>query len=397
MWYIFPKAERSSRSSVTQRKRSWHTVSLENITASKTVPFITTRYQGITVIELTASKLGIYATDGEYEDIRGYLGQIDGGIETEPVYLKYIRTAELMNLLPPAFSKEEITDTGTGTSFFYTGSAEKRRRLTEQLKEIDVPRKLVRYDLLILQYEKSSNLSWGISTSVRPSEAGDRLLLSGEVGNLLNINFDAITAFGLTFSEKINTAIANNEARVFADTTLYGLSGEKLTSRNTNTYRYKDVAIDSGSGKEAFSTITREITSGLILEIDGWVSGDGIITMQISTSVSKQGVDVSKKNGNPPPTSEKTISTKIRARSGEPVVLSGLSQTDYSQSDQGVPLLSKIPLIGNLFKAKDVSESKTEMTIYLLVHVEENPGEAEKISWKEKLTEYLRETEGVEI
>ena len=393
--YIFPSPQRTEKNSVAQKHRSWQLVNLRSISSSKIVPFITSKYTGVTVMELSSSQLGIYATEEEAASVTEYAARLEGGIESSPVYLKYIKTAELLNTLPPSVTKDEITDTGTGNSFFYTGSREKREQFLEQLKEIDIPKKLVRYDLLILQYEKSSSLTWGMSTSIRPSEAGDRTLVTGEVGNLLNINFDAITAFGLTFSEKINTAIQNNEASVFADTTLYGLSGEKISFKNTNTYRYKDAAIDSQSGKESFSTITREITSGLVLEIDGWVSGDGIITMQINTSVSKQGVDVSKKNGNPPPTSEKTITTKIRARNGEPVVLSGLSQTDLSRAEQGVPFLSKIPLLGNLFKSKDESKTKTEMTIYLLPHIEETPSEKRKESWKEILDGYLLQTEGV--
>ena len=396
IWYIFPKAERASKSTVTGRNRRWNILTLKNMSVSRVIPLVTSRYQGIITSELSPSQAAVYSTPEEYEDIKSFVEKIDDGMESLPIHLKYIKTSELIACLPPSFSKDEITETGTGNSFFYTGSQDRRKVFLEQLKEIDVPKKLVRYDLLILQYEKSSNLTWGISTSLRPSEIGDRMLVTGEVGNLLNINFDAITAFGLTFSEKINTAIANNQAAVFADTTLYGLSGEKLTFKNTNTYRYKDASIDPATGKETFSTVTREITSGLVLEIDGWVSGDGIITMQINTSVSKQGVDVSKKNGNPPPTSEKNITTKIRAKSGESVVLSGLSQSDFSQSDQGVPFISRIPVIGNLFKSKDVSKTKTEMTIYLLPHIEENPEEEKKGSWKEVLDEYKESLGGDE-
>ena len=389
IWYIFPKSERANLNSVLTRSRKWQILRVKNMSFSKAVPLITSRYPGIQVSELSPSQAAVFATDDEYEDIRGFVEKTDGGMESRLVHLKYIRTSELLNILPPSVSKDEITDTGTGNTFFFTGSEEKQKAFLEKLKEIDLPKKLVRYDLLILQYEKSSNLSWGISTSLRPSEMGDRTLLTGEIGNLLNINFDAITAFGLTFSEKINTALSENKAAVFADTTLYGLSGEKITFKNTNTYRYKDASIDPATGKEAFSTVTREITSGLVLEIDGWVSGDGIITMQINTSVSKQGVDVSKKNGNPPPTSEKNITTKIRARNGEPVVLSGLSQSDFSESGQGVPFISKIPFLGNLFKSKDMSETKTEMTIYLLPHIEESPGEKEKGNWKAILDSYV--------
>ena len=390
IWYIFPKSERTNRNSVTSRNRAWHAVSLKNMNCSKVIPLVTSRYQGIITVELSPSQAAVYSTEEEYEDIKGFVEKIDYGLESVPIHLKYIKTSDLMAVLPPSVSKDEITETGTGNSFFYTGSEEKRKVFLEQLKEIDVQKKLVRYDLLILQYEKSSNLTWGISSSLQPSEIGDRTLITGEIGNLLNINFDAITAFGLTFSEKINAAIANNQAAVFADTTLYGLSGEKLTFKNTNTYRYKDASIDPATGKEAFSTVTREITSGLVLEIDGWVSGDGIITMQINTSVSKQGVDVSKKNGNPPPTSEKNITTKIRARSGESVVLSGLSQTDFTNAEQGVPFISKIPFLGNLFKSKDVSKTKTEMTIYLLPHIEEVYEAEDKGSWNERLDEFVK-------
>lgn len=391
IWYLFPKSSRNSSDSVTGRSRRWYTIGLKNIPTSKITSLIGAKYQNNQMIEISGSKLAVFATQKEYEDISDYLEEIDREIETQVIVLKYIKPQELMDVLPPNISKDDIANTGTGNSIFFTGSNEKKELLLNLLEEIDRPKKIVRYDLLILQYEKSSNLSWGMSTSVRPSTMGDRTIISGEVGNLLNINFDAITAFGLTFSEKINTAMADNQVSVFADTTLYGLSGEKLTFRNTNTYRYKDAAINAESGKESFSTITREITSGLVLEIDGWVSGQDLITMQINTSVSKQGVDVSKKNGNPPPTSEKTITTKIVAKSGEPVVLSGLSQSDDSVSSQGVPFLSKIPLIGNLFKSKDVSNTKTEITIYLLPHIEEIPGEEENECWEQKLLDYLKQ------
>ena len=394
VWYIFPKAVRTGRETVLDRSRSWHTVNINSTSSQKAVSIVTAKESGVIVSELSSSLLAVFATEEEYKRITGLLESFSAGTVCEAVTLKYISTKEFMERLPPFILKEEITDTGTENSFFYTGNSDKYDMLLGQLEEIDRPKKLVRYDLLILQYEKSSSLSWGISSSARPTVMGDRTLITGEIGNLLNINFDAITAFGLTFCEKINTAITNNEAAVFADTTLYGLSGEKITFRNTNTYRYKDASIDSATGKETFSTVTREITSGLVLEIDGWVSGDGTITMQITTSVSKQGVDVSKKNGNPPPTSEKNITTKIRAKSGEPVVLSGLSQSDTQDSGQGVPGISRIPVLGNLFKSYDRTNTKTEMTIYLLPHTEEDNLNEGKGNWKQILLNYVKEGEG---
>jgi type II secretory pathway component GspD/PulD (secretin) len=195
-------------------------------------------------------------------------------------------------------------------------------------------------------------------------------MVTGQLGNLLNLNFDIITVFGYQFAAKFNSAIADNQASVFADTTLFGISGQEIKFQNTSTYRYRDSNIDPDTGKPIYSGVTREIVSGLVLEIRGWVSGDGMITTSVTASVSKRGADVSSSIGNPPPTSEKMLTTQVRARSGETVVLSGLRQNDSTIVEQRVPLISKIPLLGWLFKSKNNTSEKTQMIIYLVPHVD---------------------------
>jgi type II secretory pathway component GspD/PulD (secretin) len=195
-------------------------------------------------------------------------------------------------------------------------------------------------------------------------------MVTGQLGNLLNLNFDIITVFGYQFAAKLNAAISENQANVFADTTLFGLSGEEIKFQNTSTYRYRDSNIDPDTGKPIYSGVTREIVSGLLLDIKGWVSGDGMITTTVSASVSKRGADVSSSMGNPPPTSEKVLTTQVRARSGETVVLSGLRQNDSTIVEQRIPFVSKIPLVGWLFKSKNNTAENTQMIIYLVPHVD---------------------------
>ena len=64
--------------------------------------------------------------------------------------------------------------------------------------------------------------------------------------------------------------------------------------------------------------------------------------------------------------------TIIRARNGEIVVIGGLMQTVVSDSESGVPGLSSIPLLGNLFKSKTKTEKKKELVILLKPTVVEN-------------------------
>jgi type II secretory pathway component GspD/PulD (secretin) len=201
-------------------------------------------------------------------------------------------------------------------------------------------------------------------------QPGDMTVLSGFFEKLLSINFDLITVFGYQFASRVNLALSENKADVFADTTLFGLSGQTIKFQNTNTYRYRDSNIDPVTARPIYSGITREITAGLILEIKGWVSGDGMITTNVTATVSKRGADISSVIGNPPPTSEKVLTTQVRSRSGETVVLSGLRQNDSTIIEDRLPLISKIPIIGWFFKTRNTTTENTQMVIYLIPHID---------------------------
>ena len=90
----------------------------------------------------------------------------------------------------------------------------------------------------------------------------------------------------------------------------------------------------------------------------------------VTASVSRQGIDTSASTGNPPPTTEKLVTTEVCGRSGEPIVLSGLLQNSTSASEVRTPLISKLPLLGNLFKSKSKTKEKEQMVIFLVPHVD---------------------------
>ena len=198
------------------------------------------------------------------------------------------------------------------------------------------------------------------------------------LSNIFNINFDIIAQFGLQFAGSLNAELSEGRSRVLADTTLNGLSGEQVTFSNTNTYRYRDIIVDSKG--DLYTSTTREIMSGLTLSINGWASGDGMVTVKVEAQVSKQGSSDSSSGKSttdtaaPPSTSEKRVSTNVRTKSGEPVVIGGLFQQEEDVSEKKVPVLAAIPFLGNLFKSRQVSMVENEFIIYLIPFVEQSPG-----------------------
>ena len=146
---------------------------------------------------------------------------------------------------------------------------------------------------------------------------------------------------------------------------------KQINFQNTNTYRYRDNNLDPETGKPVYSGVTKEIVSGLKLDVTGFVSGDGMITSTVKASVSRQGNDTSASTGNPPATSEKVVTTEVCGKSGEPIIISGLVQNSSMYGSDGIPFLSKIPVIGKLFVKREKIKEKSEMVIYLVPHIDE--------------------------
>lgn len=375
----FSKSEKDGKYFVFQAKnaagiknegKNWETCELKFSRTAEISPLILKRFPEVEIINLNENSFLYLCDDDENLEILNFLEKSDVQKFTRFVQLKYIRTKEFLENLPPFIEKNQITDTGRGDSFYFSGTQERYENLLERLAEIDKPVSRVRYDLLIMQYQSTDGSSWKPNFKAGRVSLGDMNEAGVNLGEVLDFNLDVVSAFGLKFAFELQTAITASKAKVFADTTLNGVSGSAISFANTNTYRYRDNNLDPETGEPIYSGITKEIISGLKLEVTGTVTGDGMITSKITASVSRQGTDLSTTTGNPPPTSEKVVTTEVRAKSGEPVVLSGLVQDEESENISRSPFLSRLPLVGRLFKGSEKSKEKTELVIYLLPSAE---------------------------
>lgn len=306
--------------------------------------------------------------------ISEFIAMLDSKKQSRAVRLKYIKSDELIKSLPIPISKESITETSEPTLVFFSGTEKQFENFSKSLEEIDIPKQQIKYQLFVVQRHKTSGLNWGASLNIGNTNEDSGYSWSGAVSNIFNINFDIISKFGVQFAGSLNAELSEGKSRVLADTTLNGISGESLNFSNTSTTRYRDIIVDTKG--DLYTSTTREISSGLTLSINGWASGDGMVTVKVDTQVSKQGNTESSANSNgtdttpPPSTSEKKVSTNVRTKSGEPVVIGGLFQQEEEVSEKQVPWLGNIPLLGWLFKKKVVSMVETEFVIYLVPFVE---------------------------
>jgi MSHA biogenesis protein MshL len=66
----------------------------------------------------------------------------------------------------------------------------------------------------------------------------------------------------------------------------------------------------------------------------------------------------------------------VRAHSGQVIVIGGLMTTQYADTNYQTPFLGSMPVLGNLFKSKQTTSTKTELVILLKpIVVGENDGD----------------------
>lgn len=357
--------------------RAYKTYYLDNLNVKDAITAIPKVLLISEVIMLPSGNGFITQVTEESENaLNEYIALLDNRTKNQVVKLKYIKSEELIKSLPSGVGKENITETNDPTVIFYTGTEKQFKDFLFDLEQIDKPKQQIKYQLLVIQRQKNTNCNLGTNFSIGVNSGESGYSWSGLLSNIFNINFDIISKFGIQFAGSLNAELGNGKSRVLADTTLNGISGESLSFSNTNTYRYRDIIVDTKG--DLYTSTTREITSGLTIAINGWVSGDQMITVKVDAQVSKQGSTESASSGNsadtsvPPSTTEKKVSTNVRTKSGEPVIIGGLFQQEEDVSEKGVPLLGKIPIVGYLFKKRQTTVAESEFIIYLIPFVTES-------------------------
>ena len=65
------------------------------------------------------------------------------------------------------------------------------------------------------------------------------------------------------------------------------------------------------------------------------------------------------------------IKTQVKVKHGETIVLGGIFHQINSQNNHNVPGVSKVPIVGNLFKYKNKKQQKRELVIFITPHLVE--------------------------
>lgn len=331
-------------------------ISMRDVLATDALDMVL-KSKGLQKVDKNGNYLILAPTDNSYFEL----------LQTETIKLKYAKVSDIKSFLsenPKVLSEGGSVLYDSRTNTVVVNEIESMiGRLVSVINSLDVKLHQVEIEAKIIEvstdyskdlgvklsaYFSSDNFSSSsnFNGSIKDVANAGISLLAGNFN--FNLFFDALEKDGLVTvvsTPKILT-VDNTKARVSTGTEIpYQTSTITNSGTTTNT-----------SFKSAL----------LSLDVTPSISPDGDVYM--SLQVTKDSPSGYAENGEVI-ISTNSLSTSVVVGDGNTVVLGGVYSDTNSSTNMNVPVISKIPYIGNAFKNKASSKSKKELLIFLTPRV----------------------------
>lgn len=328
------------------------------------------------------------------EEAAKTLGAIDIGPERvmEVVKVNYLKAADVKKQLDELYNKQGLQvslapslavqpfstsvgtisgdsdSSGSGTSdkgktdviadLVLRGSEEVVASAIQLVQQMDVEPLLVSIKAQIISMdadaEKTLGVQWpgSVSTTLTEQDSGDPL------------KFGTILRDPVSLKVTLNALETQHKLKVISRPGSVVRNGNVSLIHVGKTVTFERfVGLDS-AGNKVFSTET--IDTGVSMQLRPLVSADGVITVDIMAAItSDPAFRVSASGSDLPTVTTTTTTTTVQVRDGETLVIGGLTQEKQEERRSGVPLLSRIPLIGGAFRNKTTTPTQTDLVIMI--------------------------------
>ncbi len=261
-------------------------------------------------------------------------------------------------------------------------------KIKNLVKIIDVAKPQVMIEAQIVEvdssYTQSLGIRWGGTQNI--SNVAGQSTPFGQPGFQQNFNFSANTPVA-TAGATAGTATSPVGAAAFALGTANALSlqlsiealetvnhARSLANPRVLTIDNESASIQQGTSipvqtTTAAGTTTQFVNANLNLTVTPRITPDGYVQLKVTAAndslgqLTPQGYAINRKN----------VNTQALVKDGDTLVIGGIYTTNENTSVSGIPLLDKIPLLGNLFKTRTINgPNPSELLILITPRIVKN-------------------------
>ena len=258
-----------------------------------------------------------------------------------------------------------VADEATN-SLLIRSTARDYRQLLTTISQLDVVPLQVMVNAVIAQITLTDDTRFGVDWSRVAGNTLNPISSNTTTDFAPNLNGLMFTRGFIDGSARVDAtleAIAqNNEVRL--------LARPSLTVGNNQEGEIQigaEVPVEAGESISAGGLSTTNIQyrdTGIGLLITPQINEDGVVNLIINQTLRSVDNSASGINNNPVFNNQE-ITTTVVVKDGDNIVLGGLIQTDTEALNTGVPLLNRVPGLGNLFSYQQDNQERRELFIVL--------------------------------
>jgi type IV pilus assembly protein PilQ len=171
---------------------------------------------------------------------------------------------------------------------------------------------------------------------------------------------------------QIQALEGQSRARVLSSPSL--LTADNQPATVASGQKFPIISVTGVGGAQQASVTFQDVTTRL--QVTPRVVGDGRILMSISVKDEVVLEVIQSLQLSAPRVATRQAATQADIADGGTVVIAGLRQEAFQNNERGIPWLSKIPVLGWLFKNDLTESSRRELVVFLTAKVVASPGQA---------------------
>jgi general secretion pathway protein D len=256
------------------------------------------------------------------------------------------------------------------------------RIILETIKKLDIYPKQVLIDVLLaeitLDEENQFGVEWSrLITSKAP--IAQQIVMGAQPPtdpfsqalSAVGIRY-SIVELGGRVSAAISAAATDNRLNVISSPHILASNNKEAKiqigkSQPILTNTYTTAATGTASSVVEGTIEYKDI--GIILTVTPRISDAGLITLEFQVEKSDVATVTLGTLPSVPVFDKKTAKTVLSVLEGQSIIIGGLIEDTKKRNKAGVPLLSKIPILGALFGTQDFGNKKTELILMMTPHI----------------------------
>ncbi len=276
---------------------------------------------------------------------------------TERITLKHIEAKDFVESIKGLFPQDTFAIETPTNTVIVKGTRDIIDRVQEFVTAVDIPTPQYMLEAKVVEVNRDGAFLLGIDSSLSAN------LNVGLSTNALALeSLTSLVSSTVQLNAVLNMAQSKGLAKVIAAPKIAAIDGKEANIFIGDVINYFIPRVDGGFD-------LKSVTAGVTLRVIAKMERGKTIRVTLNPEVSSitgwtgSGATIA------PNVGTRRASTELKVKDGDTIIIGGLMRSSDTETVKKVPLLSNIPILGQLFKSRDAKQEERELIIMITVNV----------------------------